>query len=55
MNIVEHVSLLKVGTSFRYIPRTGIAGFSGSTMSTFLRNHQTDLQSGCYSLQSHQQ
>jgi hypothetical protein len=32
MNIVEHVSLLYVGTSFEYIPRSGIVGSSGSTM-----------------------
>jgi hypothetical protein len=55
MNIVEHVSLLHVGASSGYMPRSDIAGFSGSTMSNFLRNHQTDLQSGCTSLQSHQQ
>jgi hypothetical protein len=55
MNIVEHVSFLLVGTSSGYIPRRGIAGSSGSTMSSFLRNHQTDFQSGCMSLQSHQQ
>jgi hypothetical protein len=53
MNIVEHVSLLYVGESFG--PRSGIAGSSGSTMSNFLRNHQTDFQSGCTNLQSHQQ
>jgi hypothetical protein len=55
MNILEHVSLLHVGASSGYVPRSGIAGFSGSTMSTFLRKHQTDFQTGCASLQSHQQ
>jgi hypothetical protein len=54
MNIVEHESLLYVGESFGYIPRSGIAGSSGN-MSNFLRYHQTDFQSGCISLQSHQQ
>jgi hypothetical protein len=55
MNIVEHVSFLPVGASSGYMPRRGIAGSSGSTMSSFLRNRQTDFQSGCTSLQSHQQ
>ena len=55
MNIVEHVSFLLVGTSSGYTPRRGIAGSSGSTMSNFLKNRQTDFQSGCTSLQSHQQ
>jgi hypothetical protein len=55
MNIVEHVSLLPVETSSGYMPRRGIAGSSGNTMSSFLRNSQTDFQSGCTSLQSHQQ
>jgi hypothetical protein len=55
MNIVEHVSLLQVGTSSGYMPRRGFAGSLGSTMSNFLRNCQTDCQSGCTSLQSHQQ
>ena len=55
MNIVDHVFLLPVGTSSGYMPRRGIAGSSSSTMSNFLRNCQTDFQSGRTSLQSHQQ
>jgi hypothetical protein len=54
MNIVEHVSLLQIGTSSGYMPRRGIAGSSSSMMSNFLRNHETDFQSDCISLQSHQ-
>ena len=50
MNILEHVFLLPVGTSSGYMPKGGINGSFGSTMSNFLRNHQTDLQSGCTSL-----
>ena len=42
MNIVEYVSLLQVGESSVYMPRSGIAGFSGR-MSDFLRNHKTDF------------
>ena len=55
MNIVELVSFLPVGTSSGYMPRRGITGSSGSTMANFLRNRQTDFQSGCTSLQFHQQ
>jgi hypothetical protein len=55
MNIVEHVSFLMVGTSSGYMPRRGIVGSSGSTMSNFLRNSPIDFQSCCISLQSHQQ
>jgi hypothetical protein len=57
MNIVEHVSLLllHVGASSEYMLRSGIAGSSGSSMSNFHRNCQTDFQSGCTSLQSHEQ
>ena len=39
MNIVKHISLLQVGTSSGYMSRRGIAGSSGSTMSSFLRKH----------------
>ena len=55
MNIVVHVSLLYVEASFGYMPRSGIAVSTGNTMSNFLRNRQTDFQSGCTSLWSHQQ
>ena len=55
MNIVEHESLLQVRTSSRYMPWSGIAGYSSSTMASFPRNRQTDFQSGCTSLQSYQQ
>jgi hypothetical protein len=55
MNIVEHVSFLPVAISSGYMPRRSTAGSSGSTMSNFVRNRQTDFQSGCTSLQSHQQ
>jgi hypothetical protein len=48
MNIVEHVS------TSGYMPRSGIAGSSGSTMSNFLRNLQNDFQRICTSLQFHQ-
>jgi hypothetical protein len=55
MNVVEHVSLLHVGESSGYMLRSGIAGSSCSTTSNFLRNHQTDFEGGCTSLQSNQQ
>ena len=54
MNIVEHVSLLQVGTSSGYMPRIGTAG-SSSGIFNFLRNHQTDFQNSCNSFQSHQE
>jgi hypothetical protein len=55
MNIMEHVSLLCVGTSFGYMARNGVAGSSGNTMFSFLRNSQTDFHNGFASLQSYQQ
>jgi hypothetical protein len=42
MNIVEHVSLLYVTASFGYMPRSGIAGFSGNTVSNFQRTQDYD-------------
>jgi hypothetical protein len=36
MNKVEYVSLLYVGTSFGYMPRSGINGSSGRTVPIFL-------------------
>jgi hypothetical protein len=54
-NIVEHMPLWHCRASFRYIPKSGIAGASGRSISKFLRSLQIDFQSGCTSLQSHQQ
>jgi hypothetical protein len=55
MNIVDHVSLLHVGASSGYVPRRGVAEPSDSIISNFLRNRQTDFQSGCTILQFLQQ
>jgi hypothetical protein len=49
------VSLLHFEASSEYMPRSGRAGSSGSTIFNFLRNCQADFQHGCLSLQSHQQ
>jgi hypothetical protein len=46
MNIVEHVPFLYVGASLGYMPKCSIGGTSGNTMSNFLRNRQSDFQSG---------
>jgi hypothetical protein len=55
MNIVEHMPLWHGGSSFGYIPKSGIAGSSDRSISNFLRNLQNDFQSGCTSMQLHQQ
>ena len=44
MNIVEHVSFLPVETSSGYMPMRGNVGSSCSTMSNFLRNRQTVIE-----------
>ena len=55
MNIVEHVPLWHDGILSGYIPKSGIVGSSGRTISNFLRNLQIDFQSGCPSFPSQQQ
>jgi hypothetical protein len=42
MNIVEHMSLLHVGASSGFMPRSGISGSTGIIISNVLRNHQTE-------------
>ena len=55
INIVKKVSFWYNWASFKYMPKSGNAGFWGRLIPDFLRNCHTHFQSGCTSLHSHQQ
>ena len=48
MNIVIHLPLWHGGSSFGYIPKSGIAESSGRSISDFQKKIQNDFQSGNY-------
>ena len=55
INKIEHVPLWHGGASLGYMPKSGISGSSGRSISNFLRKLQIDFQSGCTTLWFHQQ
>jgi hypothetical protein len=55
MTVVEYMPLWYDGACFGYIPKSGIAGSLGRSISSLLRNLQIYFLSYCISLQFHQQ